>query len=91
VGAAISAGADPVAFIKKYPGRIYAMHVKDYDTGGKGFEVLVGEGSAKWKEIFQLADKIGGIEFYIVEQEGSGYPPLETVERCFKTMKKLRA
>ena len=89
-GAALAAGADPVAFIKKYPGRIRSMHVKDWSPeSGKGFEVLLGEGAGKWKEIFAAAEKVGGIENYLIEQEGSRYPPMETAERCLKTMRDL--
>jgi sugar phosphate isomerase/epimerase len=92
VGAAISAGADPIAWMKRYPGRTVTMHVKDYSPDpAKGFKVLTGEGVAPWKKIFKLAEKSGGLECYIIEQEGSGYPPLETVERCLKAMRKLRA
>jgi sugar phosphate isomerase/epimerase len=91
VGAAISAGADPVAWIKRYPGRTVLMHVKDYSKDpAKGFRVLLGEGDAPWKEIFQAAESVGGVEVYIIEQEGSALPPLETVERCLKNWRKLR-
>ncbi|MCW5976790.1 MAG: sugar phosphate isomerase/epimerase [Bryobacteraceae bacterium] len=92
VGAALSVGADPIAFMKKYPGRTASMHVKDWSPDpSKGFEVLLGEGAAKWKEIFDVAESVGGIEYYFIEQEGSAYPPMETVERCLKAMRRIRA
>lgn len=91
VGAALSVGADPVAFIKKYPARIRSMHVKDWAPEPKGFKVLLGEGVGKWKEIFAAAEKVGGIEYYLIEQEGSAYPPMATAEKCLKIMKQLRA
>ncbi len=92
VGAALSAGGDPVAFMKKYAGRVASMHVKDWSPDpDKGFKVLLGEGVANWKEIFRVAETVGGIEYYLVEQEGAAYPPMETVDRCLKVMKKLRA
>jgi sugar phosphate isomerase/epimerase len=92
VGAALSVGADPIAFMKKYPGRVNSMHVKDWSSdASKGFRVLFGEGSANWKEIFDVAEKVGGIEYYLIEQEGSDYSSMETAERCLKAMKKLRA
>ncbi len=91
VGAALSAGADPIAWMKRYPGRTVSMHVKDYSADpAKGFKVLLGEGDVKWKEIFQVAERTGGIECYIIEQEGSDYPPMETVDRCLKAIRKLR-
>jgi sugar phosphate isomerase/epimerase len=92
VGAAVSAGGDPVAFMKRYPGRIASMHVKDWSPEpDKGFRVLLGEGAVNWKEVFRVAETVGGIEYYLIEQEGSAYPPMETVERCLKTMRRLRA
>jgi hypothetical protein len=33
----------------------------------------------------------GGVEFYLIEQEGSRYPSLETAQRCLATYKKMRA
>ncbi len=66
------------------------MHCKDWSPD-KGYEVLFGEGKAPWKEIFQVAEKTGGIEFYLIEQEGSRYPEMETAERCLKAIRALRS
>jgi len=91
VGTCIEAGSDPVAWIDKNPGRIVSMHCKDWSPDpGKGYKVLFGEGVAPWKKIFAAAEATGGIEYYLIEQEGSAYPPLETVERCLATFRKLR-
>jgi len=90
VGTCIEAGSDPVAWIDKNPGRIVSMHCKDWSPeAGKGYKVLFGEGVAPWKKIFAAAEATGGIEYYLIEQEGSAYPPLETVERCLASFKKL--
>jgi sugar phosphate isomerase/epimerase len=88
VGTCIEAGADPVAWIEQNPGRIRSMHCKDWSPDG-GYKVLVGEGTAPWKKLFAAAEKTGGIEFYLIEQEGSRYPALETVERCLASFHKL--
>jgi sugar phosphate isomerase/epimerase len=90
VGTCIEAGSDPVAWIGKNPGRIVSMHCKDWSPEpGKGYTVLFGEGVAPWKKIFEAAEATGGIEYYLIEQEGSAYPPLETAERCLATFRKL--
>jgi sugar phosphate isomerase/epimerase len=90
VGTCIEAGSDPVAWIDKNPGRIVSMHCKDWSPEpGKGYKVLFGEGVAPWKKIFEAAEATGGIEYYLIEQEGSAYPPLETAERCLATFRKL--
>jgi len=90
VGTCIEAGSDPVAWIDKNPGRIVSMHCKDWSPEpGKGYKALFGEGVAPWKKIFEAAETTGGIEYYLIEQEGSAYPPLETAERCLATFRKL--
>jgi len=88
VGTCIEAGSDPVAWINQNPGRIRSMHCKDWSPE-QGYKVLVGEGVAPWKKLFQAAETTGGIEFYLVEQEGSRYPQLETAERCLANFRKL--
>lgn len=90
VGTCIEAGSDPIAWINGHPGRIVSMHCKDWSPdAGKGYKVLLGEGVAPWKKLFQAAEKSGGIEYYLVEQEGSAYPAMETAERCLATFRKL--
>ena len=46
---------------------------------------------APWKDIFEAAETVGGVEFYLIEQEGSRFPPMETARRCLENFKKLRA
>lgn len=90
VGTCIDAGSDPVAWINANPGRIRSMHCKDW-APGKGYRVLFGEGSAPWKQIFEAAEKTGGIEYYLIEQEGSDLSEMETAERCLANFKKIHA
>lgn len=83
VGTCLEAGSDPVAWIRQNPGRIRSMHCKEWSPDpGKGYKVLFGEGVADWKNIFAAAESVGGIEYYLVEQEGSRFSELETAQRC---------
>jgi sugar phosphate isomerase/epimerase len=95
VGTCVKAGADPVAWIKANPGRIKSIHLKDWAPGTpeeeKSYRVLFGEGVAPWKEIFQAAETVGGVEYYLMEQEGSRYSEFETAQRCLDTWKTMRA
>jgi sugar phosphate isomerase/epimerase len=92
VGTCVEAGSDPVAWIMANPGRINSMHCKEWNPDpAKGYQALFGEGSTPWKKIFQAAEKTGGIEFYLIEQEGSPYPPMETAERCLASFRKTRS
>jgi sugar phosphate isomerase/epimerase len=94
VGTCVEAGADPLAWINANPGRIKSVHLKDWTPGkeeeGKGFRVLFGEGIAPWKEILAAVESVGGVEFYLMEQEGSRYSELETAQRCLDTWRGMR-
>src|SRR6266446_1800826 len=73
------------------PGRIRSIHCKDWSAeGGKGYTVLFGEGAADWKNIFAAAESVGGIEYYLVEQEGSRFSEFDTAKRCLQTFHRLR-
>ena len=95
VGTCVAAGADPVAFIKANPGRIRSVHCKDWAPGtpaeDKSYRVLFGEGTSPWRQIFEAAESVGGVEYYLLEQEGSRFPELETAQRCLETYKSMRA
>ncbi|HZU24411.1 MAG TPA: TIM barrel protein [Bryobacteraceae bacterium] len=92
VGTCIEAGSDPVAWIKANPGRIKSLHLKEWShEPGKGYKVLFNEGDAPWAKIFDAAESVGGVEFYLIEQEGSDYPELETAQRCLASFRKLHA
>jgi sugar phosphate isomerase/epimerase len=90
VGTCIHAGSDPVAWIKANPGRIKSIHCKDWSKD-KGYRVLTGEGEAPWKAIIAAAEKTGGVEYYLIEQEGADTPPMETAALCLANFKKIKA
>ncbi|HEX6805209.1 MAG TPA: sugar phosphate isomerase/epimerase family protein [Terriglobales bacterium] len=91
VGTCIAAGSDPVAWIRSQPGRIRSLHLKDWSKDpSKHYKVLFGEGDAHWKAIFAAAESVGGVEFYLLEQEGSRFPEMETAKRCLQAYKSTR-
>jgi sugar phosphate isomerase/epimerase len=93
VGTCEEAGADPVAWVKANPGRIKVMHLKDWAPAGgageKGYRVLFGEGVTPWKELIAAAESVGGIEYFLIEQEGSRFSEFETARRCLENWKAL--
>jgi sugar phosphate isomerase/epimerase len=92
VGTCLEAGSDPVAWVRANPGRIRSIHCKDWSPdAGKGYTVLFGEGAADWKNIFAAAEGTGGIEYYLVEQEGSRFSELETARRCLQSFRAKHA
>jgi sugar phosphate isomerase/epimerase len=90
-GTCVEAGADPVAWINANPGRIKSAHLKDW-SAKNGYAVAFGEGDVPWKPLLDAAEKTGGVEYYLIEQETAA--PGESVamaERCLQNYKKLRA
>lgn len=95
VGTCMEAGADPVAWVKAHPGRIKSVHLKEWAPGAaaqeKGYRVLFGEGITPWKELVATLESVGGVDFYLLEQEGSRFSEFETAQRCLDSWKKFRA
>jgi sugar phosphate isomerase/epimerase len=93
VGTCEEAGADPVAWVKANPGRFKVMHLKDWAPGGraeeKGYRVLFGEGVTPWKELLAAAESVGGVEYFLIEQEGSRFSEFETAKRCLDNYKAM--
>jgi sugar phosphate isomerase/epimerase len=88
IGTCLEAGGDPVAWINANPGRIRSIHCKDWSPEpDKGYKVLFSEGVAPWANIFAAAESTGGVEYYLVEQEGSRYSQLETVKKCLENFR----
>lgn len=94
VGHCIEGGGDPVAWINANPGRIRSVHVKDWapgtDAQEKSFRVLFGEGVAPWRPIVTALEATGGVECYLMEQEGSRFSEFETARRCLASWRAFR-
>ena len=94
VGTCVQAGADPVAWTNTHKGRIRSVHLKDWAPGAaaqeRGFRVLFGEGTSPWKALIAALESGGGVEFYLMEQEGSRYSEFDTAKRCLEAWKQLR-
>jgi sugar phosphate isomerase/epimerase len=79
-----TAGVDPVAYMKKYPGRAATVHVKPSAQKKKGGLVGDADDTLKWAEIFKACETVGGTEWYIVEYDGG------SMEKAEKTMALLK-
>ena len=92
VGTCVEMGYDPVAWILANPGRIRSLHLKDWGAGpNRGYSVLFGEGDTPWKPLLEAAQSKGGAEYFLIEQEGSRFPSLETAVKCLAAYQKIRA
>jgi sugar phosphate isomerase/epimerase len=69
-GWTMAAGFDPVAYVKKYPGRTKTTHfkatVKEGDTGKKA---ILGQDSVDWAGVYAACQSVGGTEWVVLEQE----------------------
>jgi len=90
VGTCLEMGSDPVAWINANPGRINSLHLKEWNKE-RGYKCLLGEGIGPWKAIFAAAEKTGGVEFYLIEQEGSDYSEFVTAQKCLANYRAMRA
>ena len=91
------AGADPVAFLAKHPGRYVMLHIKDFKGVGKPVTALMapdapkptelGRGNVDLKPIVEAGRK-AGIKHMFVEQEPpfSEMPPLEAAQVDYQTL-----
>lgn len=97
VGWLAAAGHDPVAFLRRYRGRVKLLHVKDLlPTTKTNFTIGVdsteiGNGKLDWARLLTTAHGCG-VEHYYVEQE----PPFaldrfESAQRSFTYLQNLKA
>lgn len=88
IGTCLETGNNPAAWIDANPGRIKSMHLKDWSPA-QGYRVLFGDGVADWKKIFAAAETTGGIEYYLMEQEGFDLGEFATAQACLANYKKI--
>jgi sugar phosphate isomerase/epimerase len=82
-------GVSPEALIRRNPGRTVSMHVKPFSR--KNPNAYLGADELDWPAILTAAEAQGGIEWYIIEYEKEGPPPLEALGANLALFKKLRS
>ena len=65
------------------------MHVKP--SSKKNPDAYLGDDELNWPAIMTTAESTGGIEWYIIEYDREGVPPLESLKAHFDRLKKLRS
>lgn len=90
----VTAGADPIEWLKKYPNRFHLCHVKDRSKTAPAAEedasVDLGAGSIDFKNILKVAED-NGMKYYIVEQEKyEGTTPLKSAAVDADYLKNIR-
>ncbi|GMN10587.1 sugar phosphate isomerase/epimerase [Croceitalea sp. MTPC9] len=81
------AGADPLAYFEKYPGRFKIWHVKDMDKEGKFSPV--GNGTIDFARILAEKEK-SGMEYYLIEQDMTfAMKPMEAIKISHDAIKRI--
>lgn len=87
-----AAKLDPVAMMKKYPGRMKSTHFKPTVVGNEpGKKAYIGQDSVDWKAVIAACLEYGGTEWITLEQEvyPDGKSPMEATEISFKALKTM--
>jgi sugar phosphate isomerase/epimerase len=94
-GWVIVGGKNPVDYLRRYPGRISMLHVKDFKLSGAAASdtapppsAELGRGSIDYRPIFAAASK-ANITHVFIEQEQYDMPPMEALKIDAEYMKAL--
>ena len=92
IGWVTAAGADPVAYLTKYPTRYHSLHIKDLkDTGipnnnMKMISAIIGKGIIDWKPVLAAAHKTKLERAFLEIEEPYDPSALEMVKQSFDFM-----
>jgi sugar phosphate isomerase/epimerase len=84
-GNCLDGGGDPVAILKKYPGRSASVHLKEH---GGPEAAVIGQGVIPWADVFEVCETTGGTAWYVVEHE-VGDDPMGSIRGCLEGLRKM--
>lgn len=82
------AGDDPIGLLRRLPGRVPLVHLKDMSADESRTFAEVGHGTLDFQSILAACDE-AGVEWLIVEQDRSARPPLESVGMSLAYLRSL--
>ena len=82
-------GVTPQEFIGRNAGRTVSMHVKPFSK--REPNAYLGADELDWPAIMKAAETAGGVEWYIIEYEKEGVPPLDALKANLDAFKKMRS
>lgn len=97
----VYAGADPLDYWRRYPGRFPLLHIKDIrkdvtihhqqspKPGGPNPFAPVGQGTIDWARIFAHVEEAGARHIY-VEQDRCTLPEFEAIKISYNYLRQLR-
>lgn len=97
IGWIVSAGQDPIAFFRRYGGRVRQVHVKDVKKGFAPNTALstdpteVGSGGIDWARVLPAAYAAGARNFYVEQEPPFAIPRMEAAAKSYTFLAQLRA
>ena len=87
--AAMTEGVDVLEILKRNPGRHATCHIKPYSATNRA--AYFDSDDLNWPEIVEVLKTTAGLEWYIIEYEIPGIPPLEALKDNLDLWKALIA
>lgn len=81
-------GVGLVDLVRRNAGRTVTMHVKPYSK--RNPNAYLGADELDWPGIMTAAESAGGTEWYIIEYEKEGVPPIEALKANLDAFRKMR-
>ena len=78
-----------IDLIRRNAGRTVTMHVKPFSAAKP--DAYLGADELDWPAIMTAVEASGGVEWYIIEYEKEGVPPLESLKANLDAFRRLRA
>ena len=76
-----------IDLLNRNPGRTVTIHVKPFSAANDA--AILGEDELDWPGIFRICETTGGMEWYILEYEKEGIPPMEAMRMNLESMRKM--
>jgi sugar phosphate isomerase/epimerase len=90
IGWVIAGGADPVAYLSKYPTRFHSLHIKDLKDHGipnnnmKMISAIIGKGIVKWDQVLAAAKKTRVERAFLEIEEPYDPSAMEMVKQSYE-------
>ena len=93
IGWVVAGGADPVAYLTKYPTRYSAVHIKDLkstgipNVNGKMESAIIGQGIVDWSKVLPAVKKSAVTSAYLELEEPYNPSPIGMVQQSAAYLK----
>jgi sugar phosphate isomerase/epimerase len=87
IGNARHGGADPIHYLKEYPGRAALVHLKEYDSQKPA--AAIGDGEIDWSQVMSLCEDLHQPKWYIIEQEEEEFDPWYCAKQSLQYLRSI--